>query len=139
MAIFGQGVQVQVGDGGGPENFTAVPGARDVAFVPPSRDKLEVTSHSSASGNREFIPGLMAESTIKFDIYWNPAHATHTRLWTLSQGLVNGNFKLIFPDPQVTTFAFAAQVKMDEIKGPVTDALTMTVTLTVSGTVTKTP
>jgi hypothetical protein len=136
MAIFGQGVQVKVGDGGAPETFTAIPGCKDIAFVPPSRDKLEVTSHSSQAGNREFIPALMAESSVKFDVYWNPSDTTHQRLWTLSQGLLNGNFKVIFPDITSKTFSFAAQVKLGAIAGPVTDALTMAVELTVSGAVT---
>ncbi len=136
-ATFGQGVQVQVGDGGTPESFTEIPGAGTVNFTPPSREQKEVTSHSSPSGDREYIPGLKAQSQVKFPVYWDDANPTHARLWTLSQGLVNGNFKLIYPDPKATTFQFAAQVKVEEISGPVEDALQMTVRLTVSGAVAK--
>ena len=57
-AIWAYGSKLQIGDGAVSEAFSDV--AEIVELTPPSmsRDEIDVTSHQSSDGYREFISGL---------------------------------------------------------------------------------
>lgn len=104
-AIWAYGSILQLGDGATPEVFTSV--AEILELTPPnmSRDEIDVTSHQSADGYREFISGLRDGGEVAFKANWLPTNATHdgtTGLLETFNDNVNHNWKVILPNTLIT-------------------------------------
>lgn len=97
-----------------------------------SRDSIEYTSHSSAGGFREFMPGLKDGGEVSLDINWDPSNATHQSLYTqLNTGTANTAFSIVFPN--AWEFNFNGHVTGFDATAPIDDRLTASVTIKVSG------
>lgn len=53
-----------------PDNFETIPGCQSLAGPGATREAVDVTSHSSTGGYREFISGLRDGGEITCDINW---------------------------------------------------------------------
>jgi predicted secreted protein len=135
-AISAFGTLLKIGDGAGPENFTTIGEVANISGPSLSMDSIDVTSHSSPDGWREFIGGLLDGGEISFDINFHPTESTHK----LATGLLGDmsaktvrNFELIFPDGSSTKWSFAALVTAFETGEPIDDKLSASVTLKLAG------
>jgi len=136
MAISAFGTLLKIGDGATPENFTTIAEVTNIGGPALSLDPIEITSHSSTGGWKEFIGGLLDAGEVSFDINYEPTEATHDASTGLIADMVARtlrNFQLVFPDAGSTTWSFAALVTSFEPSEPVGDKLAAGVTLKVTG------
>ena len=100
-----------------------------------SADQVDVTSQESASGFREFIRGLVDPGTVTFDLFYDGTDTSHKALMAdISSTDTPEPWKMVFPD--TTELTFAAKTNGFEFTVPVDGALTVSVTLQVSGAIT---
>lgn len=135
-AIGAFGIQLQIGNGGGPEVFTTIAELRDIDGPDMSMDTIDVSNQSSPGAWREKIAGLLDAGDITFDIAFVPTNATHNFSAGLLRDMTNRtrrNFRLVFPNAGATTWTIPAYVTGFSPSGPVEDALTASITLTVAG------
>jgi predicted secreted protein len=135
-AISAFGTLLKIGDGGSPENFTTIAEVKDISLPHFARDMIDVTTHSSTEGWREFMAGLKSGGEVTFEINFLPTDATHSYAAGLLHDLEGGtlrNFKVVLTDAGNTTWTFAAIVSDFTPKAPVAGALTAAVTLKLSG------
>jgi hypothetical protein len=133
MAISAHGAECYMGDGGGPETFTKIPGPTDIEFTPPQPERIDVTNHDSAA--REYLQGLGAEGEVSFEIQFDAAEPMHLDVRDKHGVSQPTNFRVIFPDAQNTQADFAATVAT-QFRLPVEGAQIMAVTLAISGAIT---
>lgn len=136
-AIHALGTLLKIGDGATPtEVFTTISEVTDLGGPSLTLETIDVTSHDSSSGWREFIGGLLDGGEVSFTINYVPTHATHdatTGVLADMKNRVVRNFELVFPDSGTTTWSFSALVTGFEPGEPVDTQLTADVTLKVSG------
>lgn len=134
MAKFdAYGTILKIGDGGGPEVFTAIAQVTDITGPGLSLDTIDVTTHDSVDAWREFIGGLKDAGEVSFEVIFDPDSATHIALRTDMDSRVKRNFQLIFPDNTSTQWNLAAFVTELEPQMAVEDALMASLTLKLSG------
>lgn len=131
-AYSGFGTLLQMGDGATPEEFTTVAGVGDFPAPGPSRDEVEVTSHSSPGGAKEFIRTLTDYGTLAFKVNWLPEDESQTALMDAVYDEDPQNFRVVWPR-LLKQFAFAGMVKKFVITSPVGGALTADCEIRVSG------
>jgi len=99
-----------------------------------SADQIDVTSHDSISGFRQYIRGLVDPGTLTFDLFYDGNDASHKALMEdLSNVEVPEEWTLIFSDS--TQITFDAKTNGFEFNVPVDGALTVSVTLQVTGAI----
>lgn len=104
-AIWAYGSILQIGDGAVSENFSAI--AEITELTPPSmsRDDIDVTSHQSSDGYREFISGLRDGGEVSFKANWLPTNSTQDGTTGVLESFndnVNHNWKVILPSTLIT-------------------------------------
>ena len=134
-AIWAYGSKLQIGDGAGSEAFTDV--AEIVELTPPamSRDEIDVTSHNSADGYREFISGLRDGGEVSFKANWLPTNTTHDGTTGLLESFndnANHNWKIILPNSLIT-ISFVGFLTAFEPDLPLEDQAQLSGTIKVSG------
>ena len=132
------GTLLKIGDGGGTEVFTTIAEVLDISGGGYEVQTEDATSHDSA-GWYESVPVLKKGQDVTFDLLYYSATIQDT-LETDQANLTRRNFTLVMtPATGVTdTRAFAAYIKNVEIQAPVAGVLRMSVTLEVTGAITKT-
>ncbi len=134
-AFWAYGSTLQLGDGATSEAFTSI--AEITELTPPSmsRDDIDVTSHSSPDGYREFIAGMRDGGEVSFKANWLPTNATHdftTGLGETFNDNVTHNWKIILPD-SVVAISFAGFLTAFETDTPLEEQATLSGTIKVSG------
>lgn len=137
QAISAYGTLLKRGDGGSPETFTTVPEVRSISGPSMETDEAEVTTHSSAASGafREFILTLIDAGTIEFDINYVPSDAVHLGIRNDFLARTKRNWQLVLPG-SIQTISFTGYVKTAPLEFPVDDAITMKVTIRLTGAVT---
>lgn len=137
MGISAFGTLLKIGDGASPtESFTTIAEVTNIGGPSLSLDPIEITSHSSTGGWREFIGGLLDGGEVSLEINYDPVGATHDASTGLIYDMTNRtvrNFQLVFPDTGNTTWSLSALVTAFEPSEPIDDKLAASVTLKVSG------
>ena len=136
-ALFAHGTLLKIGDAATPiEGFTVVAEVTDLGGPSLTLETIDVTSHDSVNGWREFIGGLLDGGEVSFTINYIPTNSTHDA----STGLIKDmkdrtirNFQLIFPDAGTTTWTIAALITGFEPSEPIDSQLVADVTLKLSG------
>ncbi len=135
QAIAGFNVLLKIGNGAGTaETFTTLAEVLDIDGPSQSRDSIEVTSHSS-NGWREFIAGLKDGGEISFDLNMVPDDATQQTLRDHFDDGTVGNYQIVYPNGWQDDFA--ATITDYGTKSPVDGPVTDSVTLKISGAVTR--
>ena len=129
-AVFAQGTLLKIGNGASPEVFTTIPGDEDLSYAPPAPDEIDVTSHSSASGMREYIAGLLGKGKVATKVFYNPAEATHVAV-RLAHGTYV-NFQMVFKGSPTETVTFSALVNIT-LDDAVAKAREMGIDLSITG------
>ena len=109
---------------------------RDISGPSLALDTEEVTSHDSTGGWEEFVGTILRSGEVSFDLNFLPANATQSYAAGLIADMVartRRNFQLIFTNPGVTTWTFAAFVTAFEPSAPVAGALTASASLKITG------
>ena len=105
-----------------------------------SLDVEDVTSHDSTGGWEEVVATILRSGEISMDIVYDPAHATHKYdAGGLLYDLVSRTaitVTLVFPDTATTQWTFSAYVVSFEPSMPHDGALTASVTLKPTGSMT---
>jgi len=117
--------------------YSTIAFVRDVGGPSLSLDTIEITTHSSAGGWREFTPGLLDGGEVTLDLFLDTASATQgntTGLLSEITGRTVEGFRITWPD--ATTAVFNAIVTSWEPGAVVDGALTGSVTLKITGAVT---
>ena len=135
-AIFAQGTLLKIGDGAGSETFTTVAESMTIKGLSLTRATVDVTSHDSTGGFREYIGGLADGGEVSFDINYIPSNSTHNNTTGALSKLVNNtrtNFKLVFPDSGTTTWSFGGFVSKFEPEEAIDRQIKASITIKVSG------
>lgn len=134
-AFWAYGSTLQLGDGATPEVFTSI--AEITSLTPPqmSRDDIDVTSHSSSDGYREFIGGLRDGGEVSLEANWLPTNSTHdasTGLLETFNDNVTHNWKIVLPST-LATISFSGFITAFEPELPLEEQGKLSVTIKVSG------
>jgi predicted secreted protein len=133
-AKFGYGTLVKMGDGGGPEVFTAIAELRgDIELAGMESDEIEVTTHNNAPNGRakEKIPGLIDPGTCDFEINYVADDATHIAVRQAWQNQTKKNFQLL--DPQGHLATFTGYIMSFPVVYPVGDAINAKISIMITG------
>jgi predicted secreted protein len=121
----------------GPSVWSTIPcvGDFDLALVP-VKESIDVTNHDSGSF-AESISGIGTQTTISVPIVaWDGASTHHAAMVTRSAADTLTNFKVTLKDTKVVTFA--AYIKGINVSNPVRGALSATLEIEATGTITVT-
>lgn len=140
MAFFAQGTRLQVSDGTTPTpTFTTIFEALSISGPGMTADVIDVTSHSSTGGFREFIGGLKDGGEITFDVNLDPTNATHNDTVGLRRLLLDGTvraYQMHYTDTAASTDTFNGVVVGFEVSAPVDAQLMASMTIKITGPVT---
>lgn len=128
--ILAHGAVIAIGDGEEPEGFDPIPDPLDIEFIPPRKELVDVTSHTSTV--REYVEGLLEDGKVTFQVNYSPSEPTHVQLRDLDGVIESTNFQLTFKDG--TLVDLVARVNVELSHGIVNKLERMSVTLTVVST-----
>lgn len=135
MAGFsGFGTKFQRGDGASPEVFATIGEATNISGPALERDTIDVTSHDSTNGFREWVGGLKDGGEVSFEVNYDPS--IHNVLYDDLNDTQPRNYKVILPDGvdgDGAEWAFQAFLTGVGQEYPMDDKLTNEFTFKVSG------
>lgn len=111
-AFWAYGSILQMGDGATPEVFTSIAEITELTFLEMSRDKIDVTNHSSPNGYREKLPGMRDAGKISVKANWLPNNSTQDETTGVLASFntdTNKNWKIIAAG-SIVQAAFAGHV-----------------------------
>lgn len=132
MPTLGIGTLLKRGDGGNPETFTTVPNVKSISGPSTENDEVDITTHSSTGGYREFVTTLSDPGTVEFDMIYEPTDTQHIGIRTDFNNKTKRNWQIVLPGA-AQTISFAAYVQAMPLEFPTDDVITMKVTLRLSG------
>lgn len=137
---IGTKIEYEATPGASPAVFTNVPQVLDLPELNQPREVVEVTNQDSTGFTREYIPGLIDPGEFTFECNYLPNDAAQTALYTFKQAADGG--KRIFRIRETTsspeiTWEFEAFVLDYAVAAPVADRRTLSVTLRITGPVTR--
>lgn len=137
-AYPGLGAELRIGDGGAPEAFAPVAGVMSITGPGKTRDTIDVTSHSSTGGWREFITGLRDGGEVSFDLNWLFGDDTAQLAFeTAFDDNAPTNFQLFNPAPAANNrLAFTGYITDMSWAIPTDAQITRSVTIKVTGPIT---
>ena len=141
-ALLSKGTALKIGDGDTPEEYTTIEGVQSFTVPAVTLDDIEVTDLQSEA--KEYIGGLGDAGDLSFTLVLKTAETGNG--YEAGQALLESyvgdglthNFQVVLPAPFNTTYGFAAFVKQFQPEANTNQALTASVTLRISGAVTKT-
>jgi predicted secreted protein len=125
--------------GGLAEVFTTIAQVKNISGPGMSLDVEDVTTHDSTGSWEEVVATVLRSGEVTLDLVWDPASATHgwgIGLLAVMPRRATRNFQALFPDTGATTWSFAAEVTGFEPDAPHDGALTASVSLKLTGSVT---
>ena len=131
------GSELKIGDGATTEAFTEIPGVRDLTGPEYSLETIDVTHHASSGNYREVVPSFLSGGNINFTLLYDSNDSTHGSLFTDFEARTLRNFQLVLTDTGTETHSFAAYITNMSLSEPIDDAVTMAVTLAISGAITR--
>lgn len=136
--LAAKGTLLKRGDGGSPtEAFATIGGITTLTPPNMTAEQIEVSSHDSG-GYREFISSFKDSGECTFEMFWDDDDAQHEGLLDDFEGNIKRNFKIYFPTQTTQeVWAFAGYVTAFEVNSSFDAALTASVTIKVSGQVTR--
>ena len=138
-AFHAHGSLLKMGDGGSPESFTTVAEITSLSGPALTQETIDVTSHDSSNGWREFIGGLKDAGEVSATLNYLPTNATQNDsaglIYVLGQGTLK-NWQMVFADASSRVVAFAALVTAVSITSAIDAQATAEVTLKISGELT---
>lgn len=131
------GGQLQIGDGGGPENFTLISQVKTCDFSSSKLDTEDVTSADNTDGVKRFSDRLFDPGDLSAEIDWNPTDASHQQLYNAWIARGPHNFKRLNPGG-FGTRAFTGIITSLDFKQALDKATTASLKVKLSGPPTST-
>lgn len=103
-----KGVVIAKGDQASPEAFVAIAQVQDVSGPETTLEPLDVTTHDSTDGWKEFIGALLDGGEITLELFFDLAIVSHsptTGLLKEQSDRSTKNYKITFPDGSTVIFA----------------------------------
>lgn len=126
----------QIGDGASPEVWATVANVGDITGPGMSVNLVDVTSHSTGTPWREFLPTLLDGGKISFKLFYIPTDASHNNsagLLSYFTGRAKKHAQLVFPDMAATKFTFYGFVIGLPVTATVAGVLEMSVDFQITG------
>lgn len=108
-AFSGYGIQVKLGDGGSPENFTAINEVQQADFTGSKVDLADVTNVQSPNARREYIATLIDSGEFNFTANYLPNDATQQGMQAVMDARLVRNWQVVLPN-SLGTLHFAGIV-----------------------------
>lgn len=118
-------------------SFTALAQIRDISGPSLAKGTAETTHRNSTGRWRTFVSTLRDGGEITFDLVFDPDDASHALMLTAFEENNGQNFRVTFPDATPATWTFLGEITAFEPSAPMEDALTASVTIKVSGAITR--
>lgn len=134
-ALKSQGIDFQMGDGGGTEVFATINEVMSISGPGGSAAVIDVTDLKSTAKEKRM--GLQDEGQITLEINYIPTDTKHALLRTAKADGDPRNFRIIFTDAGTTQWDFAALVTGFAVSAAVDDVVKASVTLEVTGAITE--
>lgn len=130
--INGKGAALQRGDGATPtEVFTTIANTTSIEGPGIEREDIDVTAHDTENNYMEFVPGLVDGGEVEIEVNYDPAE--HDSLVADFDDTDARNWRLVFPDPDATTWSFSGFLTEFTPEAPYDDKLAASITLKVTG------
>lgn len=120
--------------------WTDIGGILDKSGPGYTAEPIDVTTHDSTDGFKEYVGGVRDAGEISFDIVWDPEDTGGQKklLDQLIAGTVD-TYRIVFPSTTSKTYEFSALVTAFESNMPVEGLLGASVTMKISGKPTADP
>lgn len=126
-AVNASGTSIAYGDGGDPENFTAIANVTNIDAPAPEVGEIDATAHDSPDDYMEFLPSWIDPGEASIEINYDPAeHNTIVAMLRTVQ-----NWQISFPDGSTVTFP--GYLQSFERGAPLDDKLTGSMTIRATG------
>lgn len=135
VAAFGLGTELRIDIS---SVMTAIPYLQGITGPSETFDTIDVTTHSSTGGYREFITGLADGGELTVTINWHGDEATHTALQDAQSARELTNFQLKWPEDEISEnnlMDFQAYVTGLSRNSPTDAQITRELTLKITGPV----
>lgn len=132
LASIGNGAQFQI-ESNTPGTYTAIAEVFDI--TPPNETTDVIDASHLGSPDREFIMGLTDPGETSFEMNFVPGSASETALLAAKASRTAKKFRIVFPN--LYTWSFNGLVTGYEPAVPNDDKMTATVTIKVTGSVTR--
>jgi predicted secreted protein len=119
-----------------PTVFTTIPGVKDFNLPIGTADQIDVTTHDSAGGYKEYVNGLMDSAAISIPTVWDGANATHAALIAALQAGTALGYKITGKETSPKTYSFQGLVTAIDISWPIGGAQEATLTIKPTGAIT---
>lgn len=130
------GTQLKIGSTSG-SGGTAIAAVTSIDGPELTLETIDVTTHDSPNGFREFIGGLKDAGEVSMELAFDPANATHKNAsGGLLYALLNRSvteFTLVLPSSPSVSWYFNALVTQFQVQAPIDDKLPANVTLKITG------
>ena len=117
--------------------FVAVAELRDISGPSMEKDEIDVTTHDSPDGYREFIGGLKNPGEVEAEINFLFENETHMQAIDDFDSRENVLYRLVFPDAEAiedrSYFEFHTTLLSFEFTAELEDAIVASLTWKVSG------
>lgn len=138
------GTELWIGDGASPETFFKYASIGDIMGPKMKADTIDVTTHDSTGGYKEYIPSLKDAQEITFPIKLDPNLSDHNETATVAgvnagglkylfEARVRRNMSLVYPTSPTARFDLSGQVIGYEPDAKVTGDLAGNIVVKVSG------
>lgn len=135
---LGYGAKIRIGRGSTP-TWTELVGPGDFDLPNGERERIDATSHSSPNGRKEYIAGLIDNSTLSVPIDWIPDSDQDAMLFELYMSVPAELIQLEITPAGGTAEVYAAEVVNYVRSAPVQGKATATITFSLSGLVSGGP
>jgi predicted secreted protein len=132
-AITAQGTTISLGDAASPIVYTAI--ANITSWDGPNRQANDIDVTDLSSTAREYMQGLEDEGEVTLSGFYLASDTTHAALQDAVGGNAASTFKIALSD--TATLTFSARVSQFGISGGVDAPVEMSMTLKISGGVTR--
>ena len=134
--VSSQGLTISKGNGASPEVFAEI--ANVTGHDGPSRENPEIDVSDLNATAKEFLPGLVDNGEISLNVNFDPAATSQTDLLTAQEARTVSNYRITWPGASpAKTWTFPAFVKSFSTTSSVDAPLTGSITLRVTGDVTR--
>lgn len=131
-----QGTVLNLAGTASPVTYTAIANVMSISGLGGQKSDIDITNFDSTA--KEFLVGLEDSGQVQVEINYAPANTTHTTLWDLKGSGELRTWRIVSPGASPAPyFQFAATVQQFQINFQTDDVVRATVTLRVSGSITK--
>lgn len=135
---LGYGAKIRIGRGSTPA-WADILGPGDFDLPNGERERIDVTSHSSPNGRKEYIAGLIDNDTLSVPVDWVPDSEQDVMLFELYMSVPAELIQLEITPAAGTPEVYAAEVVNYARSAPVQGKATASVTFSLSGLVSGGP